>query len=999
MTPLPRKKNIVTIPPISKPRTRRNGLTNGSWKRNAELRIATWNTTSLFRIGASQNLVDTLGKYDITVAALQEIRWTGVGQQTIGDYVIYYSGLQNLHQFGSGFAVRKTLAQQIREFKPISERCSVLRLDTKPINICIINIHAPTEVSGADTKDLFFEELTRVYDDLPKNTIKMLIGDMNAKCGREIQYVPMIGKESLHEHSNDNGKRLISFATSNGMIISSTTFPHKDIHKATWKSPDGKTRNQIDHVIIQNRFRSSIFDVRSYRGADCDTDHFLVIAKFKLKLKSPKKVNISTKKRTKINIESLKNEEVRKRYEETVSKEIANVSSKDIDTDWETIRNIVSKAAEDCVGALKKAKNSWYNDNCRRAIERRHSAREKYLKRGTSVSQELFIAERKNCKKVLQQEKRKFINSVLKTAENDHSQGRVRNFFRTIKNFKQFNPVCKVIKDQDGQILMDSKSRVERWKDYFVNLLNGTAPNNPIHTQVFQGAEPLVQKISHEEFETAIAGLKNWKAPGSDGIAAELIKYGGKILHHSLFKLCNKIWDEEQLPIMWKEAIIVPLHKKGDQLECDNYRGISLLNSAYKIFARILLKRLTPYVEECVGDYQCGFRRGKSTIEQLSIIGQIIEKKYEYRQNMWQLFIDFKKAYDSIHRNSLYKIMLEFGFPQKLVQLTKLCMENTQYRVRVDSTVSSPFSVESGLKQGDALSPILFNVALEKVIRELLHTEEGGVSINNRAVRLLGFADDLDIIGETLEDIGNAARVLEKEANKIGLQINANKTKVMELINSGTDPADSVGLAYEKVDDFKYLGTTLSTKNDWSKEIDIRLNKAEKTFYALSKFFNTKMLSRRTKIRIYVAIIRPTLTYGCEAWTTTTTTERKLRTFENRVWRKICGPVLDAHTGEWRRRYNRELTDMLEMGTITNFIKGQRIQWLGHIMRRGENEPLRAALEWVPHGKRPRGRPRKRWLDGVEEDLLRMGIENWREIAYDRDRWREIVVAAKTLEE
>lgn len=92
---------------------------------------------------------------------------------------------------------------------------------------------------------------------------------------------------------------------------------------------------------------------------------------------------------------------------------------------------------------------------------------------------------------------------------------------------------------------MDSKRRVKKLKDYFVNLLNGTVPNNPIHTQVFQGAELLVQKINHEEFGNAIAGLTNWKSPGSDGIVAELINYGGKILNQSLFKSCNKKWEKE----------------------------------------------------------------------------------------------------------------------------------------------------------------------------------------------------------------------------------------------------------------------------------------------------------------------------------------------------------------------------------------------------------------------------------------------------------------------
>jgi len=94
-------------------------------------------------------------------------------------------------------------------------------------------------------------------------------------------------------------------------------------------------------------------------------------------------------------------------------------------------------------------------------------------------------------------------------------------------------------------------------------------------------------------------------------------------------------------------------------------------------------------------------------IEQLSVIGQIIEKKYEYRQNIWQLFIDFNKAFDSVHQESLYNIMYKVGFPKKFKGLTKMCMENTQYQVRVENTMSEAFEVKTGLKQGDALSPML----------------------------------------------------------------------------------------------------------------------------------------------------------------------------------------------------------------------------------------------------------------------------------------------------
>jgi hypothetical protein len=143
-----------------------------------------------------------------------------------------------------------------------------------------------------------------------------------------------------------------------------------------------------------------------------------------------------------------------------------------------------------------------------------------------------------------------------------------------------------------------------------------------------------VKEISKEEVKEAIKNLKNWKAPGSDSIPSELIKYGGEDMYNFIFRICHRVWSEEVMPETWSEAIIIPLHKKGDKTECSNYRGISLLNSVYKVFSKILLNRLTPYAEECLGEYQSGFRKGRSTIEQLSVIARLIEKKYEYRQNI-----------------------------------------------------------------------------------------------------------------------------------------------------------------------------------------------------------------------------------------------------------------------------------------------------------------------------------------------------------------------------
>ena len=123
-----------------------------------------------------------------------------------------------------------------------------------------------------------------MFDQFPKYYMKILLGDFNAKLGREDIFKPIIGQESLHQDSNDNGIRLVNFATPKNLVVKNTMFPHRHIHKYTWTSPDGKTHNQIDHVLIDRRWHSSVLDVRSFRGADCDTDHYLVVAKVRERL-------------------------------------------------------------------------------------------------------------------------------------------------------------------------------------------------------------------------------------------------------------------------------------------------------------------------------------------------------------------------------------------------------------------------------------------------------------------------------------------------------------------------------------------------------------------------------------------------------------------------------------------------------------------------------------------------------------------------------------------
>jgi exonuclease III len=141
-------------------------------------------------------------------------------------------------------------------------------------HIIVLNVHVPTEVKTDDVIDSFYEELEGVFDNFPKYHMKILLGDFNAKVGRKDTVKPKIGNESLHEISNDNGVRLVNFATSKNLGAKSKMLPHRNIHKYTWTSPDGKTHNQIDHILVDRRRQSNVLDVRSFRAEDCDTDHY-----------------------------------------------------------------------------------------------------------------------------------------------------------------------------------------------------------------------------------------------------------------------------------------------------------------------------------------------------------------------------------------------------------------------------------------------------------------------------------------------------------------------------------------------------------------------------------------------------------------------------------------------------------------------------------------------------------------------------------------------------
>ncbi|CAK1591299.1 unnamed protein product [Parnassius mnemosyne] len=921
-----------------------------------EFTLCTWNLRTLYRPAGLQLLCQQLANHRADITAVQELRWLGHGVIDKPDFAIYYSCNEKHHTFGTGFVVSKRLKHLVIDFQPINECMCKIRLKGKFQNYTIINVHAPTEDTDLEEKERWYSDVESVYSNSPKGDIKIIIGDMNAKVGRESIYRPTIGSHSLHKTSNDNGTRLIDLATSLGMVVGSTRFPHKNIHKITWVSADNVTRNQIDHILIDGRHCSNLLDVRSRRGANIDSDHHLVVCKIRARISRYKYTK--TVRTKKIETTRLKREQdVKYKYMDTVHRELMKVGERnsnsigDPDSTWRNLKGVLSTAASEILGFEEKPKrNDWFDDECQKITNEKNDAYRLMQQKYTRGRGEEYKKRRRREKHLHKRKKRSYEEQQLREIASSYTQKETRNFYNQVNGGrKEFKPRTTACRSKNGQLLNDKDEIVQRWAEYFRELLNSSVQTRPLSVPVPQALlknqqtdESLYPTI--EDTKRAIQSIKNNKSPGMDDIQGELIKYAGTGFEKEFHHLVLQIWNNEKMADDWNTSVICPLHKKGDILDCNNYRGISLLNTGYKVFANMLFNKLKPYVESSLGEYQCGFRPNRSTVDQIFSLRQILEKTFEYNVNTHHLFVDFKAAYDNVHRSFLYQAMMEIGIPTKLVRLTEMTLRNSQSVDRVQTNVSEPFRTNDGLRQGDALSCLLFNIALDKCIRDSKIETKG--TIYHKSVQILGYADDLDVIGRSLPAMESAYLALEKSAAEAGLQVNMAKTKYLKASKDQQILLQGVNIGnntFASVNDHVYLGSLVTDNNDVSSEISRRIMAANKCYFGLLRYLRSKLLSRSIKLLLYETLLRPILTYGSECWVLSKKDENSLLVFERKILRRIFGAVMENE--RWRTRYNHELYQMYDEPNVIKTIKIGRLRWAGHVLRMDEARVPKRLLE------------------------------------------------------
>ena len=936
-----------------------------AWKtRKSNLKVGTWNVR-----GMGQGKLDVvkaeMERTGINILGVSELKWKGEGHFTSGDHTVYYCGKNWVT--GVAFVVGQELSKSVLGYNPINDRIILLRLRAIPVNITLIQVYCPTTAADEQEITTFYRQLESTVNAVSSKDLLLILGDFNAKVGDMVED-GVTGTHGLGTR-NEAGDTLVQFCHERRLCITNTYYQLPKRRKYTWTSPDTKTRNQIDYILSQKRWRNAITSVKTLPGADCGSDHELLVANLKIRLKKQKTATLPPR-------YDLHNTPEAYAVEVKNKFQALELDGKEPEGMWQEIEGVIAKAAKSHLQKKpKKTKTPWLSQEAQEVASLRRTAK-------TQGDRERYNDLQAQFQRQARADKKAYLEMQCMEVEMYNAVGKTRDMFAKIRELTgSFTARRSVLHGEDGHTLTEGNAIKDRWKEYTRELYQRETTMVEDYTAPKFEHEP---PILHSEIRQAMALLANNKSPGEDNVPIELIREAGNEGVDVLHKLMNTIWRTGVWPTKWKRSIYVPIYKKGNPNECCNYRTISLISHASKILLKIIQRRLEPIMESIIPEEQAGFRRARGTRDHISNIRRLMETAREFQQEVYLCFIDYSKAFDCVDHVTLWNVLGEMGVPLHLIDLMRNLYHQQEAAVRTEHGDSEWFGVGKGVRQGCILSPYLFNIYAEHIIRKANLDQCGcGVRVGGRNVDNLRYADDTTLVASSKSGLVEMIERVKAESAKLGLRLNTSKTKIMTT--AGETDFKVEGQRLEVVQEFVFLGSLIKDDGSCEREVRRRIALGRKAMTGLRPIMKDRGVPVATKLNLVNAMVFPVVTYGSESWTVRKTEERRIEAFELWCWRRVLRI-------SWTDRVtNKTIIETVRPQTrLLDRIRKNQLTYFGHAIRAGGLEA--AIMLGKISGKRRRGRQRTRWIDGLLRSAGRpLGLLV--DTARDRYAWRRLAHA------
>lgn len=879
----------------------------------SSLSIASWNVHGLWSIHQDPLFLDSINNFDIL--ALSET-WLSPSQCEVVKNNLEQSGYDVTnkpwprkpkaihHPGGITILIKKDILKGVSIIDNVNQnfiwlKCSKTFFKTER-DIFLAAVYFPPQ-SGSKPNNPYEELEESIHKYYPSGEIALL-GDFNARTGESPDMVPdqylnedegnhlhmPLFREAYNDVSERNsrdkkmspyGRKLLELCQSMQLtILNGRTVGD---HFGEFTSYQYNGCSVVDYVLSNPDFMGNVsyFYVHPLNGL---SDHAMLSVEYKLPvlLRSPqdttsqplpkgfrwdgtsgalfaKALGIPT-------ITEKLNDIITKNYENT---------QEGVDQCCNDISNLIIDTAKISLklkGKARSSKRKWHNQDCKR-MKKELLSLGKQLKASpydTNLRHK-FLALKRDYRRLIRNQNKAFRGKLLHELA-EAEQRDPKKYWSLVNRLRQQKSSGNPI---DPEI----------WFNYFKELSSASRVPTLSQCQAEIQAElkslmnaekkcETFDKPFHEsEISLALSNLPNGKAFAEDCITNEMLKHGRHALAKPITKIFNFIFDQERFPELWSRGLICPFFKKGNTLDPDNYRGITVSSCLGKAFTHLLNNRLLEFLREnkILHPSQIGFMKGSRTADHIFVLKTIINSAKAKAQKVFACFVDFRKAFDTVWRDGLLFSLLQVGISTKFVRFISNMYKGLQSAVKIGTDCRTPFfSTTIGTRQGCNLSPMLFNILLNDLPKQLECSNCDPVQLGDRFICCLLYADDVLLMSRSPSGLQRSLSVLYEYSKKWGLVVNLKKTKIMVFNCRKPKWHFSLGAdCVENCTSYSYLGVTFVPSGSFAKAQDTLTLKARRAYFLLRQTFKSDWNTPvPTLVKLFQSLIKPIMTYNAEIW-------------------------------------------------------------------------------------------------------------------------------------